>query len=343
MRVGVLGPTEVCGTAGTVDLGPRMHRALVAALALHHGEVVSVDAIVDLLWRDRPPRTAVGTLQAYVAGVRRALAASAPAEPVLLTRGAGYVLDLPAGALDVEVLTAAVARASAALAPVLADPVRVLDRPPTADAVGADELALWRGEPYADLGDHPDVVAERARLTEVRTTAEELRAAAHATGADPTAALGALDRLTRLHPLRERLWALRAVALARAGRQAEALAALREVRARLADELGIDPGEQLREVEQAVLRQRLGPASAPPPTLPEPSAPPPTAPERTGAAAAPPGTFGPVDAFLALAAATTGEHDLATRHVGDAEELCREWRIPRVTRWLREARDRHGF
>ena len=127
-------------------------------------------------------------------------------------------------------------------------------------------LRTWRaGEPYADLPDHPDVLAARSALEQVRESAEEARLLGLLGLGEHSAVLASTEQSTSRFPLRENLWAIHALALTRAGRQADALDALRTVRAVLADELGLDPGPQLRELEGAILRQAdvLGRARAP--------------------------------------------------------------------------------
>ena len=260
VEVAVLGPVEVKLDGSPVDLGTPKQRALVAALALSGGRPVSVDSIVDLLWGDHPPPGVSATLQAYVSGLRRAIEPTrerrAPAT-VLVTVAPGYALRVADGGTDAQLLEADVRarqRDLRALAPI--GPPAV-GRDVLGDAVAGLEasLALWRGTPYGELGDAPQAVAERARLEELRLVALEHRMLAElALGHHGTAA-AELEALTAAHPLRERLWHLRALALARAGRQADALDALTRLRTVLADELGLEPGVELRDLQTAVLRQ----------------------------------------------------------------------------------------
>ncbi len=280
MRVGVLGVAEARRDGAPVDLGTRKQRALLAALALHRGRPVSTDGLIELLWADHPPAQVSGTLQGYVAGLRRALEPERPARApatVLVTEGAGYALHIAPQQLDAARFDAAVATVhqqlgTAALAPVAGGTSPAPAREDLDAAVDRldEALALWRGTPYAELEDAPAASAERFRLEELRLVALEDRAvAALALGRHATVA-AELESLTATHPLRERLWALRAVALARSGRQADALDVLRQVRTLLADELGLEPGVELRELQAAVLRQdplldRPAPAAAAPP------------------------------------------------------------------------------
>jgi DNA-binding SARP family transcriptional activator len=281
MRIGVLGTTVASEPSGPVNLGGPKQRALLAALALHRGRAVAVDTLADLVWDGSPPPGVSGTLQGYVAGLRRAL------EPDRTTRGGGtllvteqpgYALRLPDDDLDTVAFESTVASAHTQVAP-LADALcrgRVLP-PGSADAgelsvlhdALVEALALWRGVPFAELGDVPAAAAERARLEELRVLATEDRAALGILLGQHATVAAELDALTRAHPLRERAWALRALALAGSGRQADALAVLREVRDVLDEELGLEPGVELRAVQSAVLRQdtiaAAEPAGAPDP------------------------------------------------------------------------------
>jgi DNA-binding SARP family transcriptional activator len=199
------------------------------------------------------------TLQAYVSGLRKVLEPHrerrAPAT-VLVTVAPGYALRLRPEASDAtrfeQVVTAEHRRLSMPLlgpAPVpasaLREAVERLDR----------ALSLWRGRPYAELEDAPSAVAERAHLEELRLVALEDRAVANLALGDQGTTAAELEALTQAHPLRERLWALRALALVRSGRQADALDVLRQVREVLDEELGLDPGAELRDLQIRVLRQ----------------------------------------------------------------------------------------
>ncbi|WP_457110893.1 BTAD domain-containing putative transcriptional regulator [Marmoricola sp. URHA0025 HA25] len=256
----VLGPIEARLAGASVDLGTPKQRALVCALALSVGRPVAVDTIVDLLWGDDPPPGVAGTLQSYVSGLRRVLEPQRerrrPAE-VLVTVAPGYALRVEPGATDAGRFVAMVGARHRALAGAPLTGRTRLDRATLTETVESldEALGLWRGRPYAELDDAPDAAAERARLDDLRLVALEDRAvAALALGHHATVA-AELEALTAAHPLRERMWGLRAVALARSGRQADALEALSAVRNVLADELGLEPGIELRELQGAILRQ----------------------------------------------------------------------------------------
>ena len=261
MRVNVLGATEVWLDGRPVELGALKPRSLVAALALSGGRAVSPDTLADLVWGEQPPDGVAGTLQAYVSGLRRALEPGrAPRTPptVLVTVPPGYALRLADDAVDAVRFAAQVngvrrrlGRRAHAWDPVTSDPGDA-----SALLAELDEtLALWRGEPYLDLGDAPSAVAERTRLDELRMVALEDRAALGLAMGDHGTVAAELEALTTAHPVREQLWGLRAVALARAGRQAEALEVLGEVRRVLDEELGLEPSAPLQELQTALLRQ----------------------------------------------------------------------------------------
>lgn len=277
MEVSVLGPIEVSLAGAPVDLGTPKQRALVAALALSRGWPVSVDAIVDLLWEDSAPPGVTATLQAYVSQLRRVIEPDrerrAPAT-VLVTVAPGYALRVPDESVDVYRFEQAVSGAHQRLQPL------GLGRSPldagelTAEMARLDgALGLWRGTPYAELGDADAAAAERTRLEELRLVALEDRAVAGLALGHHATVAAEVEALTAAHPLRERLWALQALALARSGRQADALDVLRRVREVLDEELGIEPSAELRDLQTAVLRQDpelewvapdAGPVSAPP-------------------------------------------------------------------------------
>ncbi|MBW0117853.1 AfsR/SARP family transcriptional regulator [Pseudonocardia abyssalis] len=277
MQFRVLGPLEVVSDGRPVDLGSPKLRALLTLLLADHGRVVPLDRINETLWAGEPPATATGTLQSYVSQLRRLLEpdrAPRAAPRVLLTRPPGYLLD----ADDLDVVR---------FERLLADGQRLLaaGRPAEADALLIDALALWRGEPFSDLGDgeRAAVTADRARLAELRAVALERHVEALLADGRPESAVAELERLVAVHPMRERLWGSLMLALYRTGRQADALRAFTTCRDLLRDELGIDPGPELRRLEQAILTQDAtvdGPQPVPAP-VPVTSAPV-EPPRRTG-------------------------------------------------------------
>ncbi|MEU5781232.1 ATP-binding protein [Micromonospora lupini] len=251
MLLRVLGPLEVeVDTGGPVDLGGPRQRAVLALLLAARGEVVSVGRMIEELWRgDAPPR-AIVSLQAYVSHLRRVVEPArerrAPAR-VLVTVPPGYALRVPADALDAGRFEALLAEARSVS---LADPERA--RPLLRAA-----LDLWRGPAYAEFAAEPWAQSEVLRLEELRLVARELLLDVTVRCGDAAEAVPEAELLTRQAPLREESWRLLALALWRTGRQGDALAALRRARATLADQLGLDPGPALAEVESAILGQRL--------------------------------------------------------------------------------------
>jgi DNA-binding SARP family transcriptional activator len=268
MRVGILGAAEVLRDGEPVELGGRKQRMLLSALALYGGQPVPVDSLIDMLWRDTPPPSALSTLQVYLAGVRKALEPDRPARTlptVVVTVAPGYALRLPGDCIDSTRFASAIDAAHRRLGTwsdeasgSVAAPDLAPDELSTIISQLEDALGLWRGTPYSDLDDIPAAIAERARLEELRLVALEDRAVARLALGQHATLAAELEALTAEHPLRERLWTLRVLALAGGGRQADALDALRRVRQVLADELGLDPGTTLRELETAVLRQDPG-------------------------------------------------------------------------------------
>jgi DNA-binding SARP family transcriptional activator len=252
LRFRVLGPFEVEDERGPLTLGSPRRRALLALLTLNADRVVAVDRLVDALWEESPPRTAVHVLHVYVSDLRHALP-----DGVLMTAPPGYRLRIPAGAVDLADFEHLVSQGRTALS--------------AGDSAGAarsldEALALWRGPMLQDLADEGFVQIEARRLEELRLAARELQAqAALARGGDPEL-VPQLTALINEHPYRERPHALLMRALAAAGRQAEALEVFATIRARLADELGIEPGAELRTAQTAVLRQEAAPTHAAAPT-----------------------------------------------------------------------------
>src|ERR671935_749132 len=226
----ILGPFEVGRNGEPLELPAGKPRALLAVLLLRRGEVVSVDRLVDELWGEQPPPTAAKNVQGYVARLRRVLGNGA-----LLTQAPGY-------ALRVEALDAARFQA-------LVEEAR--HEEPGAAAPRLEEaLALWRGPPLADFAYEPFAQDEIRRLEELRVSALEDRIDADLALGRHEKVVAELEALAREHPLRERLQGLRLIALYRCGRQAEALEAYRQARRTLVDELGIEPGPELQELER---------------------------------------------------------------------------------------------
>jgi DNA-binding SARP family transcriptional activator/type II secretory pathway predicted ATPase ExeA len=262
----LFGSLEVADGSGRVlDLGTRKQRALTAMLALEPGRVVSLDRLIDELWAGEPPAQATRTLQAYIAHLRKVLEPDRPPRTpptVLLTRDPGYRLDVPPGRVDLWRFTAGADEGREALARgAHAEAVEILDR----------ALGLWRGEPLAEFADQEFARPVTARFAELRMAALEDRFDARLALGEAASLVPELEALVEDGPYRERAWSLLVLALYRAGRQADALAALRRVRTRLADDLGLRPGPALQELERAVFDQAPELASPPretPPPVP---------------------------------------------------------------------------
>ncbi|KAA9373367.1 AfsR/SARP family transcriptional regulator [Microbispora cellulosiformans] len=259
VRFGVLGTLRAEVEGRPAHLGGPRQRAVLAMLLIARGRNVSAERILADVWEDsRPP--SMTTLHGYVADLRRALeperASGAPAR-LLVREGAGYALRAAPAMVDAERFTDLAARGRRALE----------DGEPdhAADLLG-QALALWRGPAYAEVAEAAFAVPDATRLEELRAAVREDRLAAVVAAGRHVAAVGELEALVSEQPLRERGWELLALALYRSGRQAEALAALRRVRRRLADELGVEPGPGLRDLEAAVLAQ--DPRLLPPPARP---------------------------------------------------------------------------
>ena len=225
-------------------------RALLALLALHRGEPVSADRLIDVLWGDGQAANPANALQAQIGQLRRTLGAGA-----IVTTEAGYALAVGPDEVDVVRFEQLVAKGRR-----LAEAGEMA----LASAALGEALGLRRGEPLAEFAYAGFADAERAQLDELTLVAIETRAGADLVLGRHGELAGELEAQCRQHPLRERLWELLILALYRAGRQADALRAYTEVRDRLADELGIDPGPALRELQARILAQDPSLAAASP-------------------------------------------------------------------------------
>src|SRR6266540_7010302 len=252
----ILGPLEVSTQGQPLDLGGQKQRALLAALLLEANRVVSQDRLIEALWEDDPPETAQKALQVYVSQLRKALG-----KERLVTKAPGYMLRVGQGEFDLE---------------------RFL----TLQEEGRlqEALELWRGPPLSDFRYQRFAQGEIARLEELRLAYLEERVEHDLARGRHSELVGELDGLVSEHPLRERLRGQLMLALYRSGRQAEALEAYQQARAALVEELGIEPGRQLRELHQAILNQDpaldLELPEAPEKAESAPAATPPPEPER---------------------------------------------------------------
>jgi DNA-binding SARP family transcriptional activator/tetratricopeptide (TPR) repeat protein len=242
MDVRVLGPLEASAGGRPLPLGGGKPRALLTMLALQAGSPVSTDHLIEGLWGEQPPATANKMIQIFVSQVRKALDASGDAGR-LVTRGRGYELRIDAD--DVDALR--FERLLAAQAP-------------------REALALWRGPPLEELSGEPFAAAEIRRLEELRLAAVEQAIEQDLAAGRHREVIGELDALVAQEPLNERFHGQRMLALYRSGRQSDALAAYRQARETLIDQVGLEPGPELQRLNDAMLQH--DPALAAPATAP---------------------------------------------------------------------------
>jgi DNA-binding SARP family transcriptional activator len=244
----VLGPLEVLDGDRPVAVGGPKERLVLALLLARVNSPVSVDALIDAVWGDRPPRTAERTVHAYVARLRRTLEPRRPrGEPstMLVTVVRGYELRLDAAQLDATRFEELAKRGS--------DELERGDDAASSTLRAA--VGLWRGEAFGEFREVEACVAESRRLEELRLALVEDRVDADLAAGQSTELVGEIETLLRHEPYRERLWGQLMLALYRSGRQRDALEAYQRARRLLADELGIEPGPDLRRLEAAVLAQ----------------------------------------------------------------------------------------
>ncbi len=227
MEFRILGPLDVIEGDRVVDVAGAKHRALLAMLVLHPNEVVSLERLIDALWEDEPPETAQKALQVYVSQLRKALG-----KDRVLTQAPGYRLRVEADELDLSRFQ------------------RFME-----EGRAKEALAVWRGPPLAEFASERFAQSEISRLEELRLACIEQRIDNDLGSGHDAELVGELEALVARHPLRERLRAQLMLALYRSGRQAEALAAYQSGRHTLVEELGLEPGRSLRELERAILEQ----------------------------------------------------------------------------------------
>ena len=241
MEFRILGLLEVVDGERLIELRGRKLRAVLAMLLVSPNEAVSVDRLADGLWGEDHPGSAANMVQGYVSQLRKFLGAE-----LIRTRSPGYVLAAEPDSIDASRFERLVRLGRAELAE---------GRPGAAADVLGEALALWRGEALADFAFEPFAQPEIVRLSELRVAALEEHAEAELMSGRHAQVATSLRSLVDAHPLRERMWGQLITALYRSGRQAEALRAFGEVRRRLAEELGIEPGSALKSLERDVLLQ----------------------------------------------------------------------------------------
>jgi DNA-binding SARP family transcriptional activator/outer membrane protein assembly factor BamB len=244
----LLGPLEVFDGARAVAIGGGKRRSLLALLLLHGNKVVPADRLIDELWGEHPPPTAAKGLQVYISQLRRELAPKDPASNghILVTRSNGYVLQVGPDEFDVQRFERSLDDGERALQ--AGEPERAAQRL-------RDGLALWRGPPLADFAYEQFAQHEIARLEELHLVAIEQRIDADLALGRHAQVVGELDALVSRYPMRERVRAQSMLALYRCGRQAEALESYRDARRTMTEQLGLEPGPALRDLEARILAQ----------------------------------------------------------------------------------------
>jgi predicted ATPase/DNA-binding SARP family transcriptional activator len=243
----ILGPLEVVRDGSSLRLGGAKQKAVLAILILHAGKLVSLDKLVDDLWLEEPPRSAVNVVQSYISRLRRLLStAKTPGDGIVLSQPSGYVLDAPAELIDRHRVKDALVRGKAALE---------ANRAGEASERLSAALTLFRGPALADFRYEPWAQADVEQIEELEMAVREARIDAELALGRHADVIGELDYLVTGHPAREHFAAQLMVALYRTGRQSEALQVYQSARLALTEELGIDPSPQLRALERQVLEQ----------------------------------------------------------------------------------------
>jgi DNA-binding SARP family transcriptional activator len=284
MRFRLLGPVEVRAGEDWRGIGAPKWRSVLAALLINPGQIVSVDTLISEVWRDDPPARAANLISIYVLRLRRLT--DDPDGQVLVTRSPGYQLRVTGDDTDALLFETMVRDGRRAFA--AGDPQRAASRL-------TEALALWYGRPLADVPSTPLVEAEAERLAELRLGAVEMRITAELALGGHDQAVADLRRLLADHPLREGLWLLLMRALDGAGRHAEALEVYGQARDAISEQLGVDPGAELRQLHAELLAKDTAPAgviSAGAVLAPGGTTPPET-PPRSGGRRAPPNPPGP--------------------------------------------------
>ncbi len=239
MKYRALGPISVQVEDHYVKLGGLRQQIVFAVLLQSANRVVSQDVLIDSVWAGDPPEAARATIQSYIYNLRRAMGSDA-----IVRRGDGYLVEVDAGNFDVLAFEERVVKGTEFLK----------SDPAAARELLLQSLAMWFGTAYGGI-DHPELNVEIQRLGEMRVNATESRLEADLALGRDGELVGELEALVRDHPFRERFWGQLMLALYRAGRQAEALRAYQRARARLVDDLGIEPGVELQRLEQQILDQ----------------------------------------------------------------------------------------
>ena len=236
----ILGPLEVSAGDGSLQIGGRRQRTVLAVLLLNANRTTSTDAIIDAVWGDEPPTTARRSIQVYVSRLKKVFG-----DGRIASIDPGYRLRVEEGELDADRFTALAADARATTMSSPTEALRTFD----------SALALWRGPALSDLAEDPGIRSRSVPFDEERMAVVEDRFDLELTLGRHEAAVGSLERSISEHPYRERLWAQLMIALYRSGRQADALKAYSRARGVLVGDLGIDPSPELRGLEERILNQ----------------------------------------------------------------------------------------
>ena len=248
MRFRLLGPLEVRAGEDWRGIGAPKWRSILATLLIHPGQIVSADTLISEVWGDKPPAKAANLISIYVLRLRRLMGDED--SRLLVTRAPGYQLLLTPSDTDAQVFEAMVRDGRRAFA--AGDPAGAASQLTAA-------LALWHGPPLADVPPTPLVEAEAERLSELHLGAIELRITAELAGGGHAQAVAEIRRLLADHPLREGLWLLLMQALDGAGRHAEALEVYGRARDAISEQLGVDPGAELRQFHAELLAKDSAP------------------------------------------------------------------------------------
>lgn len=240
LEIGILGPVVATRGGQPIDLGGLQPRSILALLVLARGDALPADRLMDALWGENPTPSATSTLHSHISRLRGRLKSSESS--VIVRQGTGYLLDVPRDAVDAWRFERMLSE--------------VAGLPPAQRAAHlGSALALWRGPALVDHPDDDWALGEAARLDGLRQVARDQLLTARLDAGEHRVLVPELERLTSEDPLHEEYWRLLVLALYRSSRQADALAALRRAREVLADELGVDPGPALRQLEADVLAQ----------------------------------------------------------------------------------------
>lgn len=262
MHFKVLGPLQVIGDGEFLSLGSPQQQKLIAVLVASRNSPVTTDVLIDEIWGDEPPRTARHLIHVYVSRLRSILE-DTDNQPRIERTGNSYTVRLHEGELDSDDLSVLSEKGN---------DVRATD-PVTAAHLLTEATDLWRGQPFGDLADESDLLrTESVRLTEMYLKAMSDRIDLDLELGRHAALVGELELLTTDHPYRERFWAQQMLALYRSGRQSDALRAYQDVRTTLVDEMGIEPGAELSQLELQILLHdpQLEWEAVPPSNLPHP-------------------------------------------------------------------------